>query len=116
MATKIYEGIREKILSASLIKIMAASNIFGRGFSEKRIELIMESYPSVILSNESPNKKIANISAIKGMANKTAEAFVERNGLTGLKYEDLIKELVDGKGKQGLLNEVKARERTWRRY
>lgn len=78
MATKIYEGIREKILDASLIKIMSASNIFGRGFSEKRIELIMESYPSVLLSNETPNKKIANISAIKGMANKTAEAFVER--------------------------------------
>ena len=43
-ATKLHDGIREKIQSASLVTIMAASNIFGRGFSEKRLELIMNSY------------------------------------------------------------------------
>jgi NAD-dependent DNA ligase/DNA polymerase/3'-5' exonuclease PolX len=77
-ATKLYNGIREKIEAASLVTIMSASNIFGRGFSEKRLELIMESYPNVIVSNESKTQKIANVAAIKGMAGKTAEAFVER--------------------------------------
>jgi NAD-dependent DNA ligase len=77
-ATKLHTGIKEKLESSTLVTIMAASNLFGRGFSEKKLELIMESYPSVLLSKETNNQKIARISSIKGMAEKTAEAFVER--------------------------------------
>jgi DNA ligase (NAD+) len=77
-ATKLYEGIREKIDAAPLVSIMSASNMFGRGFSEKKIELIIESYPSVLLSKESNAQKIDKISKIKGMALKSAESFVER--------------------------------------
>jgi NAD-dependent DNA ligase len=57
---------------------MSASNLFGRGFSEKKLELIIESYPDVLLSTESNTEKVRKIAAIKGMAHKTAEAFVER--------------------------------------
>jgi len=75
---KLYNGIREKIEAASLIQVMSASNLFGRGFSEKRLELILNSYPEVLLSNESIQQKVIKVTAIKGMATKTAEAFVER--------------------------------------
>jgi NAD-dependent DNA ligase len=77
-ATKLYNGIREKVDDASLIQIMSATNLFGRGFSEKRLELIMDYYPDVLLSKEPNEQKIAKVAAIKGMARKTAEAFVER--------------------------------------
>jgi NAD-dependent DNA ligase/predicted flap endonuclease-1-like 5' DNA nuclease/predicted nucleotidyltransferase len=77
-ATKLYDGMKEKLEAASLITIMSSSNVFGRGFSEKKIELIMEYYPSVLISNESNTQKIAKIAAIKGMASKSAEAFVEK--------------------------------------
>jgi NAD-dependent DNA ligase len=77
-ATKLFNGIREKIDSASLVDIMSASNLFGRGFSKIRLELIMESYPSVLVSDESNTQKISKIAAIKGMASKSAEAFVEK--------------------------------------
>lgn len=77
-ATKLYQGIREKIETTSLVSIMSASNMFGRGFSEKKIELIMIAYPKVLLSNESNSQKINKLSAIKGMAFKSAEAFVDR--------------------------------------
>jgi NAD-dependent DNA ligase len=77
-ATKLYNGIREKLDDASLIQIMSATNLFGRGFSEKRLELIMDSYPDVLLSKEPNEQKVAKVAAIKGMARKTAEAFVER--------------------------------------
>jgi NAD-dependent DNA ligase len=76
-ATKLYTGIQEKIQTASLIKLMSGSNTFGRGFSEKKFELIMDSYPDVLLSLLSPSEKIKRISAIKGMATKTSETFVE---------------------------------------
>jgi NAD-dependent DNA ligase len=78
MASKLYNGIREKVEAASLVTIMAASNMFGRGFSEKRLELIMSVYPNILLENDSNSAKIAKIASIKGMARKTSEAFVER--------------------------------------
>ena len=77
-STKLYNGIREKLVAASLVQIMSATNLFGRGFSEKKLELILDSYPDVLLSTESEKQKVTKISAIKGMALKTAEAFVER--------------------------------------
>ena len=77
-ATKIHDGIEEKIGVASLVTIMSASNIFGRGFSDKKLEIVMDSYPNVLLSNESDSDKVKKIAAMKGMATKTAEAFVEK--------------------------------------
>ena len=77
-ATKIYTGIHEKIQTASIVSLMSASNVFGRGFSETKIELIMDNYPDVLLSAEPMVTKVAKLAAIKGMATKTAEMFVEK--------------------------------------
>jgi len=57
---------------------MAASNIFGRGFSDKKIELILEDLPDILVSKKSSEDKIKEIAAVKGMATKTAEAFVKK--------------------------------------
>jgi len=94
-ATKLYDGIREKIEAAPLTTIMSASNMFGRGFSEKKIELIMDTYPTVLLSKESNSQKIAKISTIKGMAAKSAEAFVDRipDFINFIKEAGLVKKL-----------------------
>ena len=73
-AAKLSEGIREKLEKASLAKIMAASNMFGRGFSDIKIELILKEYPNILKEGERNVKKLAEI---KGMARKTAESFVE---------------------------------------
>lgn len=78
MATKIYQGIQERLGEASLLVIMSSSNLFGRGFSEKKIELIMEACPDILVANETVAQKVARVAAIKGMADKSAEAFVER--------------------------------------
>jgi len=97
-ATKLHDGIKEKIDAASLKTIMSASNMFGRGFSEKKIDLIMESYPKVLLSNESDALKITKISAIKGMATKSAESFVERipEFINFIKEAGIVKKLAEG--------------------
>ena len=76
MAEKVYKSIHEKIDKASLPKIMAVSNIFGRGFGEKRIEPILSKYPDILTSSESDQEKIDKIKSIKGMEKKTAERFV----------------------------------------
>jgi len=77
-ATKIHDGIKEKIAAASLVTLMSATNIFSRGFSEKKIELIMDAYPDVFASNIADTEKIKKIAEIKGMATKTAMAFVAK--------------------------------------
>ena len=76
MAEKVFKSIHDKIDKASLPKIMAVSNIFGRGFGEKRIEPILSKYPDILTSFESDKEKIDKIKAIKGMEKKTAERFV----------------------------------------
>ena len=94
-ATKLYNGIKEKIDTVPLTTIMSASNMFGRGFSEKKIELIMESYPTILLSKETYSQKISKISSIKGMASKSAEAFVDKipNFIEFIKEAKLVKKL-----------------------
>jgi len=77
MATKIYEGIKEKLSSASLVTVMSCSNIFGRGFSDKKLELIVENYPDIVFSLESDIIKIKKIASIHGMSSKTGEMFVK---------------------------------------
>jgi len=96
-ATKLYDGIREKIELVNIVILMAASNIFGRGFSEKKLELIMISYPQVLLSKETNIQKIQKVSSIKGMAEKTAEAFIERipDFISFIKEAGLIQKLVN---------------------
>jgi len=77
-AQKLHNNIQTQIQKSDLVTIMAASNIFGRGFSDKKLELIMSEYPDVLLSNESQNIKTQKVSNIKGMAEKTAEAFISK--------------------------------------
>lgn len=76
LATKIFEGIQEKLAGASLLTIMSASNIFGRGISEKKIEPILESFPDILTSSDNSEEKIKKVMSVKGMARKTAELFV----------------------------------------
>ena len=77
-ATKLHDGIAEKLGAASLITVMASSNLFGRGFSDKKIDAIMTEVGSGILTSiELPVDKVKRIAAIKGMSVKTAEPFVD---------------------------------------
>ena len=76
MANKIYTGIQTKLKEASIVTLMAASNIFGRGFSEKRMEIVLNEIPDILISDESDDEKISAVASLKGMATKSAEAFV----------------------------------------
>ena len=77
MAKKVYESISSKVKDASLIKIMAASNKFGRGIGERKIKPIMEAYPKILETNESNDEKIKMLMAVKGIGKENAKSFVE---------------------------------------
>jgi len=79
MATKVYDGIQQRLSQASLGNLMSASNIFGRGFGDRKIKLVLDNLGTgILLSDESKTEKINRIVAIEGMAMKTASAFVEQ--------------------------------------
>lgn len=78
MALKILNGIESKMQNVNLITLMISSNLFGRGFSEKKIEMIMNECPDILNSNISEKEKIQMLLNIKGFAIKTASSFVER--------------------------------------
>jgi DNA ligase (NAD+) len=78
MATKIYNSIQKQIEEKKLAIIAGASNIFGRGFGEKRISIILKEEPNIITEETSKNEKINKIKEIDGVAVKTATLFVEK--------------------------------------
>jgi NAD-dependent DNA ligase len=78
MASKIYTGIKDKLEKASLVTIMSCSNVFGHGFSDTRLGPIMTDVPDILTSTEPNETKIKRIKEIKGIASKTAMAFVEK--------------------------------------
>jgi len=77
LATKIMNSIKEKIDSSTLVELMSASNIFGRGFGEKRFTSILKMYPDILTSNIDDSEKINMVTKIDGIADKTAQHFVE---------------------------------------
>jgi len=77
MAVKVKEGIKDKIEKAPLTRLMAVSNMFGRGFSNKKAELILQEYPDILTSQETPEQKITKLKSVKGMALTTSTPFVE---------------------------------------
>jgi DNA ligase (NAD+) len=77
----LYTNIQTQIQAAPLVTIMAASNIFGRGFNNKKLELILNEYPDILTdqkTQESQTTKTQKVANIKGMAEKTAEAFISK--------------------------------------
>lgn len=74
MAAKVKASITEQLTKATLPELMHASNLFGRGFGVKKFNLILGAEPFILTSEL--NEKVKRISAVEGMAEKTAEQFV----------------------------------------
>jgi NAD-dependent DNA ligase len=77
MVEKIHDGIRAKVAAASLMTIMAASNLFGRGIGERKLAPILEAYPNILTTSETPEEKVAMLRGVKGIGAENARAFVE---------------------------------------
>lgn len=73
---KVYSSIHEKVDAASLLDIMVASNMLGRGLGERKIRPILETYPAILTSQEAPERKIAMLQGISGIGKENAQIFV----------------------------------------
>ena len=72
-ANNIVESIKNTLKDLDCLKLMMASNTFGRGFAIKKIKLIMDN----VKDKEFKNKPtIEDLIKIKGIEKKTAEKFI----------------------------------------
>ena len=82
MAANLYKAINDRINGSESVKavklteIMTATNIFGRGFGDKRFKCIIEKYPDILTSELDNKEKINLVKNVDGIAIKTAEQFV----------------------------------------
>ena len=76
-ANKIYNNIQTSIQKATLLDIMAASNIFGRGLGYKKLEIIINTYPDILTLDLSDKEKIEKLISIDGIQVKTAQNFID---------------------------------------
>ena len=76
MIEKVFTGIHDKVTKASLLDIMVASNLLGRGLGERKIKPILEKYPDILISRESDEDKIKMLKEIEGIGPENAKSFV----------------------------------------
>ena len=77
MINKIYNGIQTRLKDSTLVEIVAASNLLGRGIGKRRLEPIFERFPNLftlLISNE--ELKIMLLS-VNGIGEENATSIVE---------------------------------------
>ena len=77
MAHKIHTNIQNGVKEASLPLLMKASNIFGRGFGEKKLAPALKEFPDILITKESDALKIDRLTTVDGWSTKTATEFVK---------------------------------------
>jgi hypothetical protein len=93
LTEKVYTSLHEKLEKASLVDIMAASGLMGRGMGHRKIEPIIEAFPNILTSKESAAEKIKMLKSIKGIGKENAETFVSNID----KFNAFYRELFPGK-------------------
>jgi NAD-dependent DNA ligase len=55
------------------VKLMEGSNVFGRGFGKKKLRLIVNNFPNLLVENPDENK----LASISGFSQKSAAEFIQ---------------------------------------
>ena len=97
LATKIHDSIQTQMDEVGLARLMAATNLFGRGMGERRIQSVLNSFPNILISKETIDEKIKQVASIDGFATKTASLFVDhiQDFIAFAKENGLMKRIVE---------------------
>ncbi len=93
---KIKKSIYNSIKNLTIGQYMSASHVFGRGFGEKKLNLILDKYPNIIDLDYSEKKLINMISGIVGFEAKTAKQFATKLPLF-IQYAKKMNDVIDVK-------------------
>lgn len=79
LSEKIYNNIQEKINNIDTVMLMNASNIFGKGFGEKKLKKILNVYPNIVRDYKKIDieKWQTNLLDIEGLDTITVNHFLK---------------------------------------
>ena len=80
MAEKVYSNIHKGIKNADLVLLMKASNIFGRGFGERKLSPALAKYPNILIEDESDVEKLKKLISVEGWSTKSSTEFIKHIG------------------------------------
>lgn len=95
-ANKIRNSIQKSIVKSTLPELLVATNILGRGMGLSRVTSILETYPDILISQETDEDKLKKIADLPGFKEKTAMLFVPHikdfvDFMTVIKQESKLK-------------------------
>ena len=77
MINKIYNGIQCRLKESSLLEIVAASNILGRGIGKRKLEPIFEKYPNLFTLSISNEELKLLLLSVNGIGEENANSIVK---------------------------------------
>ena len=77
LAEKIITNIQISFKNVSLIQLMVASNCFGRGLGSKKLSLLIETDPYILISDKTEKEMKEYIISIDGFSDKLATQFIK---------------------------------------
>lgn len=89
LSNKLYNNLHSKLKEVDMLKLMNASNIFGRGFGEKKLKKILNTYPNIVeeYSHSTHNRLYKKVMQLEGFDTVTVDKFFEGLG----KFQDFHK-------------------------
>lgn len=76
MAEKIHTSIHTRIQTATILDLLTASNKMGRGLGSRKMSVILDKYPDILVSDFTADQKIEQLKRIPGIGHENATEFV----------------------------------------
>lgn len=77
LADKLYNNIQTHIKKVPVVKVMAASNIFGTGIGERKLEVVLAQVPDILSGAYRKRDIMEALTGVEGFQKKTAERVAE---------------------------------------
>ena len=91
---KIDKSFSDTIKKTSLYTLMSASNIFGRNLGSKKLKLIVQEYPNILIMNENKKNLMIKIKSIIGFDDILVKQFVD-NLDTYKKFHNNLEKIIN---------------------
>ena len=77
LSEKIHKNIQDKIKNADLLEIMDCSNKLGKGLAKKKLKIILDAFPNILVEKDDDQEKINKLKTINGIGHENATEFVK---------------------------------------
>lgn len=79
LATKLYNNLQASLQRLDILTLMVASNVFGRGFGDRKIKKILDNYPNIVneYSKKNHTEWQEKLRSLEGFEIKTVNYFLD---------------------------------------